>query len=120
MQRAYWEAFQAVLTRYGGPVLGNRRPLAEAWMSYPIGRSNFHLSAVMTPSKEQVRAALYMVGDNAKAYFALLRRQKDAVESELNIHSTGSRCQDVISGLSPISKTLISRRRRIGRASMSG
>jgi hypothetical protein len=37
----------------------------------------------MTPSKKQVRAELYIVGDSAKAFLALLYRQKDAVEREL-------------------------------------
>jgi hypothetical protein len=83
MQRAYWEAFQAVLNRHGGPVLGNRKPQPQPWMSYPIGRSYVHLNAVMTPSKKQVRAELYMLGDRAKAFFALLHSQKDAVEREL-------------------------------------
>ena len=83
MQRAYWEAFQAVLKRQNGPVRGNRKPQPQPWMGYPIGRSHVHMNAVMTPSKKQVRAELYMLGESAKAFFALLHRQRDAIEREL-------------------------------------
>jgi hypothetical protein len=83
MQRAYWEALQAVLKRMGGRVSGNRRPQPQSWMSFPIGRSGFNLGAVMIRPKKQVRAELYISGDRAKAFLALLQRQKDAVEREL-------------------------------------
>ena len=83
MQRAYWEALQAVLNRLGGPVSGNRKPQPQQWMAYPVGRSGFHLNTVMTRTKKQIRAELYILGDDAKAFLALLRRQKDAIEREL-------------------------------------
>ena len=83
MQRAYWEAFQVVFKGLGGPVSGNKKPQPQAWMSFPIGRSGFHLSGVMIRPKRQIRAELYIAGDRAKAMLALLRRQKEAVEGEL-------------------------------------
>ncbi len=83
MQRAYWVAFQSALNRIGGPVSGNRKPQAQPWMSYPIGRSGFHLNTVMTRTKKQVRAELYIAGDDVRAFLALLRGQKDAIEREL-------------------------------------
>jgi hypothetical protein len=63
--------------------MGNRRPQPQAWMSYPIGRSRFHLSAVMVRPKEQVRTELYIAGDEAKTYFAELKAQRDDIEREL-------------------------------------
>lgn len=84
LQRDYWEAFQAVLHRRAGPVLGNKKPQPSQWMSYPVGRSHVHLNGVMTPSKQHVRAELYMLGENARAFLALLRGQKDTIESELS------------------------------------
>src|SRR5262249_32579022 len=33
--------------------------------------------------KDQIRAELYISGDQAKSFFGLLKRQKDAIEQEL-------------------------------------
>jgi len=82
MQRDYWEAFQTVLNRQGGPVSGNRRPQPQSWMAYPIGRTGFHLGAVMIRPKKQIRAELYISGDRAKGLLILLERQKEAIEKE--------------------------------------
>ena len=41
--------------------------------SYPIGRSNFFLSAVMIRPKRQVRAELNISGEQAKAFLASLK-----------------------------------------------
>jgi hypothetical protein len=53
-------------------------------MAYPIGRSHFHLDAVMIRPKNQIRAELYISGDKAKAFFSLLLRQRNEIEQELN------------------------------------
>jgi hypothetical protein len=83
MQRDYWQALNVILNAKGGPVLGNKKPQPQSWMPFPIGRSSMYLSAVMLSHRNQVRAELYMTGLKAKAYFGLLRRQKDAIEREL-------------------------------------
>jgi len=82
-QRAYWAALNAVLNAAGGPVSGNRKPQPQSWMPYPIGRTGFALGAVMVRPKNQIRAELYISGDQAKRYFALLRGQREAIEREL-------------------------------------
>jgi hypothetical protein len=82
-QRAYWAALNPVLNAMGGPVSGNRKPQPQSWMSYPIGRTNFALGAVMIRPKNQVRAELYISGDQAKRFLALLREQREAIELEL-------------------------------------
>src|SRR5207245_1038569 len=46
-QRAYWAGLNPALNALGGPVLGNRKAQPQSWMVYSIGRSDFHLSAVM-------------------------------------------------------------------------
>jgi hypothetical protein len=83
MQRNYWEALNAVLNLKGGPVTGNKKPQLQSWMSYPIGRSYIHLGAAMVVNRNLIRAELYFSGANAKAYFGLLEKQKQAVEQEL-------------------------------------
>lgn len=82
-QRQYWAALNPVLTAAGGPITGNRKPQPQSWMAYSIGRSNFNVGAAMNRQKNQIRAELYIAGDQAKAYFGLLKRQKEEVEREL-------------------------------------
>jgi len=83
LQREYWAALHAVLDAAGGPVSGNRKPQAQSWMAYPIGRVGFWLGAVMIRTKGQVRAELYLSGDDAKGFLASLRAERETVETEL-------------------------------------
>lgn len=82
-QREYWTAFQGVLNPLDGPIAGNRKPWPRSWISHGIGRSGFNLSAVMLRQKNQIRAELYIAGNHAKAFFASLQGQKEAIEKEL-------------------------------------
>jgi len=83
LQREYWAEMDKVLAAKGGAIGGGRKAQPQSWMAYPIGRSKFNLGAVMIRPKRQVRAELYISGDNAKAYFNLLRAHRDAVHAEL-------------------------------------
>ncbi len=82
-QRAYWSAFQSTLVASAGPYSGNRKPQPQPWMSYPIGRTGFMLSAVMQRAKRFIRAELYISNSSAKAYFGLLEQQREAIEAQL-------------------------------------
>lgn len=82
-QREYWAALNAVLNAVGGPIAGNRKAQPQSWMAYRIGRGNFSLNAAMNRPKKQIRAELYISGDQAKAFFGLLSRQKAEIEREL-------------------------------------
>src|SRR5262245_21036159 len=55
----------------------------QSRMSYPTGRSRFHLNAVMNTNKDQIRAELYVTGPLAKTFFGLLKQQKGAIEHDL-------------------------------------
>lgn len=83
VQRAYWAALNAVLSAVGGPVAGNRKPQPQAWMPFPIGRSGFWLAAVMIRPKNQVRAELYISGDQAKGFLATFKTQREQIERQL-------------------------------------
>lgn len=82
-QRAYWTAFHEALERAGGPVSGNRKAQPQSWMAYSIGRSNFSLGAVMIRPKRQIRAELYIAGEDAKTFLALLQEQQPEIEQDL-------------------------------------
>ena len=83
-QKAYWTALNLVLNTASESVAGNRKPPTRQWSEFPIGRTGFNLAAVMIRTKNQIRAELYLRGDNAKAFFGLLKQQKDPIEQELN------------------------------------
>lgn len=84
MQQAYWDALHAVLAKVNGPISGNRKPQAQSWMGYSIGRSNIRVNAVMVRWNRKIRSELYLAGPNAKAFFHLLHEQKDMIENELD------------------------------------
>lgn len=83
LQREYWEQFHLELDRQKGPIAGNRKAQPQSWMNYPVGRSGFTVGSSMIRPKKQVRAELYISNEHAKAYFHLLRDQREAVEQEL-------------------------------------
>lgn len=83
MQRDYWTTLHSVLDEISGPVSGNRKPLPQSWMPYPIGRTGFSLNPAMNLRNRQLRSELWITGRNAKAFFHLLRKQKDVMEQEL-------------------------------------
>lgn len=83
LQRDYWSGLLKGLVTAGGPISGSRTSLPQAWMSFPIGRVGFNLNSVMVRPKKQVRAELYIAGDRAKVFFALLQQQKEVIEQEL-------------------------------------
>jgi hypothetical protein len=84
MQRDYWAALNTALDTAQGPISGNRKPQPQSWMPFGIGRTNFALSATMIRPKRQIRVELYITGEHAKAFFAQLKQQKDAIEHELS------------------------------------
>ena len=89
MQRAYWTAFDSVLSEIGGPIRGGRKAQPQSWMGYSVGRSGVSLNGVGVRPKKQVRAELYASGDKAKAIFHLLSEQKEEIEQELGFALDG-------------------------------
>ena len=83
-QKKYWEAFHRVLNTLKGDVSGNRKPRAENWMSYSVGRTGFSLLVSRNNQRRLLRASVYLSENDARAFFALLRRDKDAIEQELD------------------------------------
>ena len=81
-RKEYWGALLKALDDEKGPVFSNRNPPANYWIGFPIGRTNFQLCATML--KNRIRMELYIFGDDAEAFFGLLKRQKDEIEKELD------------------------------------
>lgn len=82
VQRDYWEALQQALRTANGAVRGNRKAQPQSWMSYPVGRTGFSLSSAMIRQKKQIRAELYIAGDQAKRILAFLQSQRSEIEAD--------------------------------------
>jgi hypothetical protein len=82
-QREYWVGLNAALNAAAGSVPGSRKPQAQSWMAYGIGRSRFNLSASVGRQSKRVMAELYISGPSAKAFFAQLEVGKDQIHKEL-------------------------------------
>ena len=78
-----WDALHGVLNEVAGPVSGNRKAQPQSWMAYSIGKSGFHLGAVVVRPKRRILSELYLAGPKAKASFRLLREEKEDIEQEL-------------------------------------
>lgn len=83
MQQEYWTALQKALAAGSRTVISRRKAPPQAWINFPIGRSNFYLGAVMIRATNQIRAELYIAGRSAKAFFGLLEQQREAIEREM-------------------------------------
>jgi uncharacterized protein with ParB-like and HNH nuclease domain len=82
LQERYWTAFNDTLGVKGG-LVAPKKPQRQHYMTYPIGRSGFHLNAVLVRAKQRVRVELYISGALAKAYLSTLQLQRTQIESEL-------------------------------------
>ena len=83
MQRDYWKELLFALNRAKGPVSGHLKAQPQSWMPFSIGRTGFNLEAAMNIRNQEIRADLYIAGNKAKAFFALLLEQKEQIEEEL-------------------------------------
>lgn len=83
LQRDYWSALNTVLDEQKGPVAGNKKPQAQSWMSYRIGRSGINLAGAISIPRKLIRAELYLGGALAKLNFAQLEKQRAAIEKDL-------------------------------------
>ncbi|MBN9466556.1 DUF4268 domain-containing protein [Brevundimonas sp.] len=83
VQLEYWTNLHTVLNQKKGRITGSRKPQAQSWMGYSIGRTGFHLGAVMIRPKRQIRVELYISGDQAKVLLAQLQEQADAIHQDL-------------------------------------
>ena len=78
----FWTGFRDVMERNKGNVKPTS-PQKSHWMSFSIGRSGFHLNALVGIQKSQIAVQLIMNGQLAEAHYRLLLQQKDEVEREI-------------------------------------
>lgn len=81
-QLQYWTEFAEFLKTEKSPIRP-QKPYPQHWMNFSIGRTGFLLGALLHKPEKRIGVELYLGDENAKAYFALLRQQQQAIETEL-------------------------------------
>ena len=80
MNRDWW----AECLRIIGPVARDLKPSVRPYINFSVGRTDFYLTGAFSRQKKQVRAGLYIgLGDDAKAFFDLLARDRVTISGEL-------------------------------------
>lgn len=81
LQQEYWRALRELLAEKKSS-LKPQKAHPQHWLTVSIGRSNFHLAALVNTQEERIGAELYMGGPHAKKWFKLLEAQKTDIEKE--------------------------------------
>lgn len=89
LQLEFWTGFREQFEQ-AGKSFRTTNPGPYNWMNVGIGRSGFHLAAVISMLSEhsgydegELRAELLITHEEASQYFALLQQQRPAIETEL-------------------------------------
>ena len=78
----YWTELLTVVEERGVPPK-RPNPSRRGWQGFAIGKKRFRLLAFMNLNKRYIGVALACRGSKAKENFALLRRRKAAIESDV-------------------------------------
>ena len=94
LQLQFWTAFRDYMEEKKSFVRC-QKPSAQHWTNHAVGRSGFHLSSSLTSRTSasssrgpEIRAELWINGDRAKAHYAQLVEQKEAIEAALGFPLT--------------------------------
>lgn len=80
----YWTRLREMLLERNGPIRP-RKPYAQHWMDFRVGRSSFSIFASMHTREEWIRVGLGCYGTNAGKHYRLLQEDKEAIERELGV-----------------------------------
>lgn len=99
-QLRFWTAFREYMERENSPVRC-QKPLPQHWTNHALGRSGAHLCSIVSSWNSQtnakgseIRVEVYMNGPNTKQEFAVLQKQKDAIEESLGFALTWHNPED--------------------------
>lgn len=81
LQLQFWTELQAELA--GHRFIRSQKPQPQHWAQFAIGRAGFHIGTVLNTRDNEIGVELYIGGADAKAYFKLLRRDRQAIEQSL-------------------------------------
>ena len=78
----YWTGLREHLEQRNG-VIAPRKPYSQPWMSFAVGRSNFHLHAWASVRNKWIRVDLMTDGEHGKPHFCLLKKDRAEIEKEI-------------------------------------
>lgn len=81
IQKKFWEEFVEHL-RVHESSLSPPKPNPRSWMTFRIGRSNFHIAASLSIQRRDISIRLRMKKKDATAHFYLLKEQQEKIEKE--------------------------------------
>lgn len=81
LQLEYWTYLNQYIKNRSS-TLRPQKPFPQHWTNFAIGRSNFSLIALTHRKEKRLGIGLVIGGPNSKAYFHLLKKEKDAIEKE--------------------------------------
>jgi len=86
MQLEFWSGFREHLMERRS-FIKSQKPAPQSWTAFSIGRSGFQLGAAMHTRELWLRASVDIWGQDAFAYFQLLKRDKETFEPQLGMDS---------------------------------
>ena len=81
-QLAFWTQFSEYLSEHSSRVTP-RKPYAQHWADYAIGRSHFWLSAALNSREDFIEVGMHMDGPDAAAHYHLLESDREEIEAEI-------------------------------------
>ena len=78
----YWAGLREYMSNKDSSV-NCPAPTKRSYLGFSIGRGGFFMRAWLTSSTKEIRVWLYMRGDDAKAYFHLLKEQQEEIHNEI-------------------------------------
>ena len=83
LQLRFWESFNSLVEDQNLPIR-TKSPRPRHWTTFPVGRSGFHFTATANTQGNRAGIELYIAGDDAKQYFALLREEAAEIGQEID------------------------------------
>lgn len=96
LQLDYWDAFMQYVDAQGS-VVKTRKPHPQGWSDFAIGRSDFSLLTYINSRDRRIGVQLVINGLNAKTYYHMLYRDKNAIEKEMGVSLNWWELQEKIS-----------------------
>ena len=82
LQQEYWAGLMDLLRQRNSPVKPTK-PLPQSWVNFSIGRSYMNLTATLHTRDNWINAQFTVTGPDAKAFFGLLKHQKEQIEQQV-------------------------------------
>lgn len=82
LQQEYWAALRKLLLERNG-VVRPQKPLPQNWTNFAIGRAHFWMAASVNASKGYIKVEVNCGLPNARAYVALLEKDKECIEEQI-------------------------------------